>query len=455
MTWTLPSTDGSSNQVLQTDGGGILSWNTAILSNLTDNTANVLDIQEGANNYINVSTADNSEAIAFGNITTDPNFSFLGEGTINVGESSFSNTNAVMRLSATADPHLILEDVGNSVSGLANATNDLILASQHGGFEFRTDVTDVGDWSTTGTKRVEIQSDGEVYIAENLGIGTDSPSSKIHMLGDNTFMNLQTSNTNADTGFQFYEAGVLKGKLVLDGKDIADDSINLYMEGKGALNLIDSGVVQLHATSDQPLSLQGSLVGINNGTNNAILEFQKSGVKNYQIAVDNSNNHLQIVNANGVVQMHTEQGHTDWHANSDSRLKENIQEITVLDNLDNYRAVSFNWKDSGRNTIGVIAQELYEVFPEFVSVGAPMDEELLADRSNAWSVMYASLAPVALQGVKELAVITDDNALSIDQLAQSVDSHSMRLEAVGSEGDLSLEQLKTNVSNLLTRVVEL
>ena len=456
-TWVLPGADGTNGQALTTNGGGTLGWSSIIASDLTDNTADALDIQEGANNYINVSTADGSEAVAFGNTTTDPTFSFLGSGTVNVGDSIFSNTNAVMRLSSASNPHLILEDVGNSVGGLANATNDLILASQSGSFVFRTGVAADGDWSTTGTERLKIESGGNAIFNQRIGTGGTSPDAALHIKGNGYpagFVRLESNSATEDTGIRFYANNTTKAHFYHDG-DAFTSQLRLSYEGGGELNFIDSGVIQLHAASDQQLSLQGSRVGINNGTNNAILEFQESGVGRYQIAVDNSNDHLQIVNANGVVQMHTEQGHTDWHANSDSRLKENIQEITVLDDLDNYRAVSFNWKDSGRDTIGVIAQELYEVFPEFVSVGASMDEELLADRSNAWSVTYASLAPVALQGVKELAAISDDHALSIDQLTQSVDSHSMRLEAVGSEGDLSLDQLKTNVSDLLARVVEL
>ena len=57
-------------------GGGGLS------GTLTDNTANSWDIQEGSNNYININTTNGSETIALGNSTTNPDFDFLGSGTI-------------------------------------------------------------------------------------------------------------------------------------------------------------------------------------------------------------------------------------------------------------------------------------------------------------------------------------------------------------------------------------
>jgi len=40
-------------------------------------------------------------------------------------------------------------------------------------------------------------------------------------------------------------------------------------------------------------------------------------------------------------------------------LKENVQNLSVLDRLDDYRAVSFDWKSNGISDVGVIAQELY------------------------------------------------------------------------------------------------
>lgn len=48
---------------------------------VTDNTANAVDIQEGSNNYINLTTANGAEVLAFGNATTNPAIQLLGTGT--------------------------------------------------------------------------------------------------------------------------------------------------------------------------------------------------------------------------------------------------------------------------------------------------------------------------------------------------------------------------------------
>lgn len=48
---------------------------------VTDNTADAVDIQQGSNNYINLTTANGAEVLALGNATTNPAIQLLGSGT--------------------------------------------------------------------------------------------------------------------------------------------------------------------------------------------------------------------------------------------------------------------------------------------------------------------------------------------------------------------------------------
>jgi endosialidase-like protein len=86
------------------------------------------------------------------------------------------------------------------------------------------------------------------------------------------------------------------------------------------------------------------------------------------------------------------QGGTSWTTASDARLKENVQPIDVLARLDGFRAVSFDWKATGGHDVGVIAQEMENVFPELVVRGDP--ERL--------GVNYDRMGAMALGGVKQL-----------------------------------------------------
>jgi hypothetical protein len=81
----------------------------------------------------------------------------------------------------------------------------------------------------------------------------------------------------------------------------------------------------------------------------------------------------------------------DLNSGSDERLKKNIETIeNALETIENLRGVRFNWKESGRPSLGVIAQELEEVIPELVS----------GDENK--TVTYNGLIAVVIEALKEL-----------------------------------------------------
>ena len=76
---------------------------------------------------------------------------------------------------------------------------------------------------------------------------------------------------------------------------------------------------------------------------------------------------------------------------SDSRLKDNIVVIdNALDKLVGISGVSYNWKNNGKATMGVVAQEVQAVFPELITEGEHL------------TVNYNGLIGVLIQSVKEL-----------------------------------------------------
>jgi hypothetical protein len=93
---------------------------------------------------------------------------------------------------------------------------------------------------------------------------------------------------------------------------------------------------------------------------------------------------------------------TAYYGQSDKRLKENIVPMTgALANVDKLGAYNFNFKTRpDQKMIGVIAQELKEVYPELVYEITPIDENTGLDKSLA--VNYELLSVVLLQAIKEL-----------------------------------------------------
>jgi len=83
---------------------------------------------------------------------------------------------------------------------------------------------------------------------------------------------------------------------------------------------------------------------------------------------------------------------TDFNSTSDLNLKENIKTVeNSLNTLTQLRGVSFDWKETGRSSYGVIAQELEEVLPHLVIT------------KDLKTVNYNGLIGVLIEAVKELS----------------------------------------------------
>ena len=109
-------------------------------------------------------------------------------------------------------------------------------------------------------------------------------------------------------------------------------------------------------------------------------------------------------------------GGNSWAGISDNRFKDNISEFSVLDKLDSYRAVEFDWRSSGIHDVGVIGQELEQVFPELVNSGSNDGDVTSITDSGVWSVQYSKLGALALQAIKEQQAQIDEQNKLIDSL---------------------------------------
>jgi|GEM_PF-5610881 len=100
-------------------------------------------------------------------------------------------------------------------------------------------------------------------------------------------------------------------------------------------------------------------------------------------------------------------------AYSDIKLKENIKPLkNSLELITKLDVVHYNWKENGKSDIGVIAQEVEKVFPEFV---IESQDDI---NGTVKTVDYSKLATVALQGIKELLNIIEDMKNDINKLKE-------------------------------------
>jgi hypothetical protein len=83
----------------------------------------------------------------------------------------------------------------------------------------------------------------------------------------------------------------------------------------------------------------------------------------------------------------------DFNTTSDQNLKLNIKPIqSPLSKLLQLNGVTFEWKNTNKSAIGVIAQEVEKIFPELVS-----------DDTDYKTVKYNGLIGVLIEAVKELS----------------------------------------------------
>ena len=88
-----------------------------------------------------------------------------------------------------------------------------------------------------------------------------------------------------------------------------------------------------------------------------------------------------------------------YNTTSDRRLKENIVDSTLgVDVLSRIRVRDYNYISDGEKLTlqGFIAQELYDVYPQAVTVGG--DDP----KTNPWQVDYGKLTPLLVKSVQDL-----------------------------------------------------
>jgi len=182
----------------------------------------------------------------------------------------------------------------------------------------------------------------------NVGIGTTSPSQKLHTNGTAGDTRTRTSTSNHGT---YFESGVTSdsaGILLVAGH--ASSILNIYLQGSG---------------------------GVSNE-----FQFQHDG----------------DFHADGdVIAFST--------TVSDKRLKDNVKVIdNALDKVMKLRGVEFDWnqgKRKGQHDLGLIAQEVEEVLPELVREKTLCTGEYEGNEQEFKTVDYEKIVGVLIEAVKE------------------------------------------------------
>lgn len=143
-----------------------------------------------------------------------------------------------------------------------------------------------------------------------------------------------------------------------------------------------------------------------------------------------TNNHLVVYNQNGTG-VYILDGGTGWNANSDQRLKTNVQTLSSEKGLSailNLNPVTYNWIDAKATKAtqtGFIAQDVQKVLPELV-LPAPETTIILPDGStqkitDTLGLNYTGFIPYLVKSIQE-------QQNEIDQLKQELENLKSQLQ---------------------------
>ncbi len=194
-----------------------------------------------------------------------------------------------------------------------------------------------------------------------------------------------------------------------------------------------------NANFSKNINLGGSLFApstiLNGDATNGIRMYGKFDNLSSHISLDGGANHIYLwgngnIDATGTVTAVT------LTQTSDRKLKTNIRELqSPLKNLLQLRGVSYNWVDktkSPNTQIGLIAQEVEQVYPEFVHTS----------EQGIKSVNYAQMVAVLIESIKEL-----------NAAVEKLQGENRDLKAELSKAESSakkIQELEHNVNTLLS-----
>ena len=204
--------------------------------------------------------------------------------------------------------------------------------------------------------------------------------------GDASFRNLSIAGISSFLGVSTFRSDVyIEGTLFTSG-DVVQDSVSADTATFGTVG-INTGL----SVAGYSTFAGASITGVTTITELADLNVSGVSTVGFVTARD--------VWVSGMI---TAQ---DVNSLSDRRVKENIRNIEKpLDKIDRINGVKFDFINSGKKSMGVIAQEVEQVFPELISGEFPK------------SVNYNGLIGLLIESVKELKQQNETMQAEIERL---------------------------------------
>lgn len=376
VSYTWPGSDGTSGQVLSTDGSGTLSWTTA---------SGGFSGGELVAEYITATSSSATSTFAgHVSVATDKEYRINGSGVLSMPGSS-------------NQPLIVGDHSGNSRGGLAvdiqaNRGSLTQVASGFASIALGNRVTASGNYSTA----IGWLNSASSYYALGVGYQADALGSYSTALGYNAQADGQYA-TSLGAGSRAQGSYSLSLGYFTDAQSSGSSAI-----GQGVINSTSNSLM-IGPSNSAKMTILGAagsvgFTGIGTTTPQYALHVVRS----------TDGDVAGFTDSNGTCTV--DPTTTSLVCSSDRNLKKDILEIDgseAINIVTSLNPVTFRWRDQESPTprYGLIAQDVEEILPEIVS-----------EQKNGYkSISYSSLTPIAISAIKELELKLSDLESKVGQ----------------------------------------
>lgn len=363
------------------------------------------ELQVNANG-VNLGNALTDSHVVSGSFRVNPNGLFVsGSGFVGVGAVT-SSIGSRMVVSGSIES---LTDPGGEGGQLTLRGNTFQYAVDN----FNgTGVRIIRENDGTGAAGVALMF---VSGSGNVGIGTGSPAHRLDISGDRVriksgglYGGFIADNTGG-TGGGFYAAyknGVAVGYFGTSGAILGDTSENLTLYNDIASNIDfwTNNVLRMRITGGD------LLIGTTSNVGQRLRVYQPSTAQwNIKLIQPDGSSQLfqEFLTTTDNDATNTARGSIRYNGTnvlylgtSDYRLKEDLRDYNALNIIGQLKTYDFKWKEAGTRDYGMMAHELQQVLPNYVT---GVKDDINEDSSiNPQQVDYSKLIPILVKAIQEL-----------------------------------------------------
>ena len=366
-----PTSDGSADQVLKTDGSGTISFGTVSGTTINNNTNNYVITGTGSSNTLNGESGLIFDGTVLGVNAGTPTTNFSPEAQVQIGTAG-TGTRSHLQLSTATNGYPAIH-FGDG-SG----------AAAYRGWVTYAHPDDAMTFGTSAAERIRIDSAGNIGINETspdfTGFGSNGGGIELDDVGAN-FTAVKVSH--GATGEVYLAANT--GAAYLWGK--ANSPTVFGTNNAEKMRLDETGRLIVGGTSTS-----GSTGGVTvSGAGYRHMYMWNSGMYFW-----NGSNEASLTSGGA------------FSNASDERLKENITDIPYgLAEVKKLKPKKYNMISGGEQQVGLVAQEVESIIPEVVTTSG---------EANMKSLSYGNLNAVLIKAIQEQQTIIDDLKSRIETL---------------------------------------